>query len=92
MSDYPPALATTHQAPLSLAERRERLALHCALDRAKLRLVLAPTPYAAAAGTTIGELANGLQTILNLTRFLPGKLGIWSRHAGLIVSFLRLGK
>jgi hypothetical protein len=73
----------------SPAERRQHLAVLCALDRAKLRLVLAPPPRppAEATETIAGE---GLKNLLALARFLPGKLGVWSRRAGFAASLLRL--
>lgn len=75
--------------PPGPAERRQRLAVLCALDRAQLRLVLAPAPRAAAP-SPVGAAAEGVQTLLGAARFLPGKLGLWSRRIGMAASFVRL--
>jgi len=79
--------ASDHEAPPTLAERRQRLAVLCALDRAQLRLVLRPRSVAA---TSFGGTADGLQTALGAARFLPGKLGVWARRAGVAASLFRL--
>lgn len=72
------------------AERRARLAVLCALDRAALKLALrapepaAPPPSAAPPGET-------LRRALAAGRFFPGAIGRWSRRlsvgAGLIGLF-----
>lgn len=72
-----------------LAERRQRLAVLCALDRAQLRLVLAPPPPRATEPLETAA-SEGIKTMLNATRFLPGKLGVWSRRVGFAASLVRL--
>ncbi len=71
------------------AERRQRLAVLCALDRAQLRLVLAPPPLHAPE-PSLNVATDGLKTVLNATRSLPGKFGVWSRRLGLVASVIRL--
>ena len=81
--------ASTNESVLSLAERRQRLAVLCALDRARLRVTLSLPRRSAEAAP--GEGANdGLQAVLGAVRFLPGKLGVWSRRAGLAASIFRI--
>lgn len=70
------------------AERRQRLAVLCALDRVQLRLVLAPPPQPVAPANSIAS--EGIKTVLNATRFLPGKLGVWSRRVGFAASLVSL--
>lgn len=70
------------------SERRQRLAVLCALDRVQLRLVLAPPPRAASPANSIA--GEGIKTVLDATRLLPGKLGVWSRRIGLAASLVRL--
>lgn len=72
----------------SLAELRQRLAVLCALDRVQLRLVLAPPPRTAAQASHLAS--EGFKTVFEATRFLPGKLGVWSRRVGLAASLVRL--
>lgn len=60
---------------LTLAERRERLALVCQLDRLNLRLALRPSPE-----TTIAGLpAASLKKALSATQLFPGRLGRLAR-------------
>lgn len=70
------------------AERRQRLAVLCALDRVQLRLALAPAPRPTAPAEKIA--GESLKTVLAATRFLPGKLGLWSRRIGFAASLVRL--
>jgi hypothetical protein len=70
------------------AERRQRLAVLCALDRAQLRLALAPPPRPPEPAQSVA--GEGLKSVLNATRFLPGKLGVWSRRVGFAASMIRL--
>lgn len=70
------------------AERRQRLAVLCALDRVQLRLVLAPPPRNITPANSIAS--EGIKTVLNATRFLPGKLGVWSRRVGFAASLVSL--
>ncbi len=62
------------------AARRQQLALLCALDRAHLRLLLLPAPSRPAADD--GAFGDLLRTLLRLARFMPGRVGRWSRRAG----------
>lgn len=80
--------SATGSGRLSAAERRQRLAVLCALDRAQLRLVFATPPRSASSSEN--TTADGLKTVLGATRFLPGKLGVWSRRIGMVASLLRL--
>ncbi len=71
------------------AARREQLALLCALDRANLRLLFVPRTSRPAEGDA-GFDGDLLHTLLRATRFLPGRIGRWSRRAGLLEFALRL--
>jgi hypothetical protein len=75
MSEIPPAMPT-------LAERRERLALACELDRLRLRLALRPParPAALAGADTALSLAG---KALSVAGFFPGKIGRWARRLSL---------
>lgn len=73
------------------AERRARLAVLCALDRAALKLALRapePSPAPSSASAPAGET---LRRALAAGRFFPGAIGRWSRRlsvgAGLIGLF-----
>ena len=57
---------------LSFAERRQRLALACQLDRLNLQLALRPTPLEKLSLTLLEKLAP-------LAPHLPGRLGKWTR-------------
>lgn len=72
-------------APATDAElRREKLAVLCALDRARLRIALAPAPRSPAAAT-----ADGLDMLLGAARWLPGSPGKWARRAGMFANLFR---
>jgi hypothetical protein len=58
--------------PLTLAEKRERLALACQLDRLNLRLAMRPTPLERISLTLLEKVAP-------LVPHLPGKVGKWAR-------------
>lgn len=84
MNPTSPPTDYVRETSTSLAERRQLLAVQCALDRAHLRLVIA-SPAGAAAKPS-GWVQPVLQTAIELTRFLPGKIGLWSRRFGLVAS------
>jgi hypothetical protein len=69
---------------LSVAERRQRLALVCQLDRLHLRLALRPAPPAAG---SLGALA---APALAFTQLLPGPLGRLSRGFALGSALFRV--
>ena len=59
-------------AGLSLAERREWLAVACDLDRVRLQLAARPT--------TLEKVSFSiLENIIPLAPHLPGKIGRWTR-------------
>jgi hypothetical protein len=62
---------------LSAAERRQRLALVCQLDRLHLRLALRPAP--SAMGPLGGLAAPALTPALAFAQLLPGPLGRLAR-------------
>ena len=80
---------SANESTLSLAECRQRLAVLCALDRAHLRVTLSPPRRSAEAASGEGA-TDGLHAVLGAVRFLPGKLGVWSRRAGLVASIIRI--
>jgi hypothetical protein len=57
---------------LTFAERRQRLALSCQLDRLNLQLALRPTPMEKLSLTV-------LEKLVPLVPHLPGRLGRWTR-------------
>lgn len=59
--------------------RRERLAVHCALDRAALRLALRARPARPDSVAGGGALGGAL----SIAAFLPGPVGRWSRRIAL---------
>ena len=66
----------------TLAERRQRLALVCELDRLHLRLALRPT--ARRPELTVGGVPlSALTTALSFAQFLPGRFGRIARGASL---------
>ena len=69
----------------TLAQRRERLALLCALDRARLRLAVLPPKRAPSAAK-----AGALNLLLDLARWLPGRPGTWARRASFASDLFRL--
>lgn len=77
----------THFPP-SFAERRERLALVCQLDRLHLRLALRPT--AKRPEITLGGVpVSALTQAFSFAQFLPGKLGGLARSASLGADLFR---
>ncbi len=73
-------------ASLTAADRRERLALLCQLDRANLTLLLRQAPRRVRPTQVLPDFVHDL---LQTARFMPGPLGRWARHAGMIERFLR---
>ena len=67
---------------LTFAERRQRLALACQLDRLNLQLALRPTPMEKLSLTVLEKLAP-------LVPHLPGRLGKWTRGIMRGTSFAR---
>jgi hypothetical protein len=60
-------------ANLTLAERRQRLALACQLDRLNLQLALRPSP--------LEKLSiNLLEKLAPIAPHLPGRVGKWVRQ------------
>ena len=74
------------QPHLTLAERRERLALVCQLDRLHLRLALRPSHELTIAGLP----ATSLKKALSVTQLFPGRLGGIARGLALGSSLFRL--
>ena len=66
----------------SLAERRERLALACRLDRLNLRLALRPTALERLSLTLLEKAAP-------LIPLLPGRVGRWARGMAQGTNLLR---
>jgi hypothetical protein len=60
-------------APLSVAERRQRLALACELDRLRLQMALRPSPLEKMSIQLFERLAP-------LAPHLPGRVGKWIRQ------------
>ncbi|MBL9187086.1 MAG: hypothetical protein JNK23_06390 [Opitutaceae bacterium] len=76
-------------APLTLEERRRRLALICELDRLHLRLALRPA--ARGSGAAIGGVPlSVLNKAFSFAQFLPGKIGRWARGAALGADLINL--
>lgn len=69
----------------TLAERRERLALACELDRLRLRLALRPPGRPAGLASLAGaDSALSLAgKALSVAGFFPGKIGRWARRLAL---------
>lgn len=82
VTDPAPGRSATRRAN-EVELRREKLAVLCALDRARLRLALAPTPRPPSA------VADGLDLLLGAARRLPGRAGKWARRAGLLADAVR---
>lgn len=72
--------------PPAFASRRERLALLCALDRARLRLALRPAPRTSPASSAIPKL----DLLFAIVRCLPGRIGRWTRRFGFAADLFRL--
>ncbi len=73
-------------SPLHPAERRERLALICELDRLRLRLALRPTNELTIAGVP----AKALTKAFSVTQFLPGRFGRLARGLALGSALFRM--
>lgn len=70
-------------AHLTIAERRERLALACELDRLRLRLALRLPLSNGTAPAIAGVPLSSLNQAFSIAQLLPGKIGRWSRRAAL---------
>ncbi len=67
---------------LSVAERRQRLALACQLDRLHLQLALRPSPLEKMS-------VNLFERLAPLAPHLPGRIGKWVRRIMRGTSFVR---
>ncbi|MBC7365403.1 MAG: hypothetical protein H7343_01110 [Undibacterium sp.] len=74
--------------PPTPAERRQRLALMCELDRLHLRLALRPPAHRPEI-TLGGVPVSALTKAFSLVQFLPGKLGRFARGAALGAGLFR---
>lgn len=73
--------------PLSLEERRLRLALRCELDRLRLRIALRPSRRRE---LRIGGVPiSTINKAFSFAQFLPGKLGRLARGASFGVDLFR---
>ena len=72
--------------PLTFAERRERLALVCQLDRLRLRLALRPSHEITIAGLP----ATSLKKALSAAQLFPGRLGRLARGFAVGSALFRL--
>ena len=75
-------------SPLTLEERRRRLALICELDRLNLRIALRPVarrPEPVLGGVPLSVFNQAL----SFAQLIPGKIGRWARSAAMGADLFR---
>lgn len=75
-------MSTTPSTAPTPAERRERLALACELDRLRLRIALRPPARPAGLAGADGAFSLAGKA-LSVAGFFPGKVGRWARRLAL---------